>query len=198
MTRTFSDESVFKDIYDTKVDKETGKGLSKNDFTDALKSKLNGIAPGATANDTDSNLKSRDNHTGTQAISTVTGLQTALDDKASASSVTALAARVTALENWKSVMAKKAVSFTGTTDANGDITVDLTSAGFTSTPAIAVGFIFNNNNYGSHFNVKALSTTSVQIRVMRNKNTSVGALGGDVDPDEPLASTAVRIIATEF
>ncbi|MBM4644177.1 hypothetical protein GS464_16310 [Rhodococcus hoagii] len=44
-------------------------------------SKLAGIATGATANDTDSNLKNRANHTGTQAISTVTGLQTALDGK---------------------------------------------------------------------------------------------------------------------
>ena len=45
------------------------------------KTKLDGITPGATANDTDVNLKSRANHTGTQAISTVTGLQTALDGK---------------------------------------------------------------------------------------------------------------------
>lgn len=33
-----------------KVDTETGKGLSENDFTDALLTKLNGIAEGATAN----------------------------------------------------------------------------------------------------------------------------------------------------
>lgn len=43
--------------------------------------KLDAIASGATANDTDANLKARANHTGTQAISTVTGLQTALDGK---------------------------------------------------------------------------------------------------------------------
>ena len=34
----------------SKVDKVTGKGLSTNDFTDALKTKLDGIATGATAN----------------------------------------------------------------------------------------------------------------------------------------------------
>ena len=34
----------------TKVDKVTGKGLSTNDFTDALESKLNGIAAGAEVN----------------------------------------------------------------------------------------------------------------------------------------------------
>lgn len=53
-------------------------------FTATEKTKLAGVATGATANDTDTNLKSRANHTGTQAISTVTGLQTALDGKATA------------------------------------------------------------------------------------------------------------------
>ena len=46
-------------------------------FTSAGFTKLSGIATGATANDTDANLKNRANHTGTQAGSTVTGLYTA-------------------------------------------------------------------------------------------------------------------------
>lgn len=37
-----------KDWLDTKVDTETGKGLSANDFTDTLKTKLDGIESGAT------------------------------------------------------------------------------------------------------------------------------------------------------
>ncbi|MEG4315346.1 hypothetical protein U8L64_10085 [Pseudomonas sp. FIP_A4] len=47
----------------------------------AMKTKLDGIAAGATANATDAQLRDRTTHTGTQAISTVTGLQTALDGK---------------------------------------------------------------------------------------------------------------------
>jgi hypothetical protein len=47
----------------------------------ADKIKLNSIATGATANDTDTNLKNRANHTGVQTILTVTGLQPALDSK---------------------------------------------------------------------------------------------------------------------
>lgn len=47
----------------------------------AMKTKLDGIATGATANATDAQLRDRATHTGTQAISTVTGLQTALDGK---------------------------------------------------------------------------------------------------------------------
>ncbi len=49
----------------------------------AMKTKLDGIATGATANATDAQLRDRSTHTGSQAISTVTGLQTALDGKIS-------------------------------------------------------------------------------------------------------------------
>lgn len=47
----------------------------------ADKTKLDGVATGATANATDAQLRDRATHTGTQAISTVTGLQAALDNK---------------------------------------------------------------------------------------------------------------------
>lgn len=45
-----------------------------NAFTNALLTKLNSIASGATVNSTDAYLLSRSNHTGTQAASTITGL----------------------------------------------------------------------------------------------------------------------------
>lgn len=66
---------------DQKVDKESGKGLSENDFTDADKEKLDGIAPEATKNATDAQLRDRATHTGEQPISSITGLQTALNSK---------------------------------------------------------------------------------------------------------------------
>jgi len=47
----------------------------------AMKTKLDGIATGATANSTDAQLRDRSTHTGSQAISTISGLQTALDGK---------------------------------------------------------------------------------------------------------------------
>lgn len=53
-------------------------------MTSADKVKLNGIATGATANSTDAELRDRATHTGSQAISTITGLQTALNDKQNA------------------------------------------------------------------------------------------------------------------
>ena len=56
-------------------------GLSGVSFTNADKAKLDGIAENATRNSTDSQLRNRSTHTGTQAISTISGLQAALDGK---------------------------------------------------------------------------------------------------------------------
>jgi hypothetical protein len=52
-----------------------------NAFTDTEKTKLSGISAGATQNQTDAHLLSRGNHTGVQAISTITNLQSLLDSK---------------------------------------------------------------------------------------------------------------------
>jgi hypothetical protein len=52
-----------------------------NAYTDSEKAKLAAIEAEATKNATDAQLRDRSTHTGTQAISTVTGLQTALDAK---------------------------------------------------------------------------------------------------------------------
>ena len=66
-----------------KVDTVAGKGLSTEDYSTAEKSKLAGVATGATANATDADLRDRSTHTGAQAINTVTALQSALDAKQS-------------------------------------------------------------------------------------------------------------------
>lgn len=58
----------------------------------SAKTKLDGIAAGATANSTDAQLRDRTTHTGAQAISTVTGLQTALDGKAASTHTHTVAA----------------------------------------------------------------------------------------------------------
>ena len=58
-------------------------------WTTVSAAKLDGIAAGATANATDQQLRLRGTHTGQQAISTVTGLQEALDGKQAAGSYAA-------------------------------------------------------------------------------------------------------------
>lgn len=52
---------------------KTADGTTNKVYTATEKTKLAGVATGATANDTDANLKDRANHTGTQAPSTITG-----------------------------------------------------------------------------------------------------------------------------
>lgn len=65
----------------TSIKSKYESNVDTNAFTDSDKDKLSNIEAEATKNDTDANLKNRANHTGEQSISTVTGLQTALDEK---------------------------------------------------------------------------------------------------------------------
>ncbi len=65
-------------------------------YTTALNTKLNGIATGATANDTDANLKARANHTGTQLAATISDFSTAADLRITVTSVGTTLAAATA------------------------------------------------------------------------------------------------------
>lgn len=78
----YDPEGVEADAFDMD---NMADGSSKVAMTTSERSKLSGIASGATANSSNATLLARANHTGTQAISTVDGLQTALDGKASTS-----------------------------------------------------------------------------------------------------------------
>lgn len=59
-----------------KIDKEAGKELSDENYTLVEKTKLAGIADGATANSTDTHLLNRVNHYGTQTLDTTTDTAT--------------------------------------------------------------------------------------------------------------------------
>lgn len=63
-----------------KVDKVSGKGLSTEDYTTTEKTKLSGIATGATANSSDATLLNRTNHTGSQLSSTISDFTEAAQD----------------------------------------------------------------------------------------------------------------------
>lgn len=74
-------------------------GTTNKAFTAVERTKLSGIATGATANSSDATLLARANHTGTQAISTVSGLQAAIDAKQDALGLTTDGTTVTAPNN---------------------------------------------------------------------------------------------------
>ncbi|RYF61373.1 MAG: hypothetical protein EOO27_02370, partial [Comamonadaceae bacterium] len=80
VTLTKSDVGL-SNVPNTDFTSAVAANTAKNSYPSVDAAKLAGIQPGATANDTDANLKNRANHTGLQAVSTVTGLQTALDTK---------------------------------------------------------------------------------------------------------------------
>lgn len=92
-------------------------------FTTAQETKLAGIAVGATANASDAFLLDRANQTGFQAISTVTGLQTALDGKqASGSYVT------TAGFTWAALSGKPTFATVATSGSAADLSGNLAVA----------------------------------------------------------------------
>jgi hypothetical protein len=103
----FSDLDVLQNMLDAKVDKTqkiNGVALNSNEIsmnadkvpdgatkvvmTSAERTKLAGVATGATANSTDASLRDRANHTGAQSISTVTGLQSSLNLRPVSNTVT--------------------------------------------------------------------------------------------------------------
>lgn len=77
-TQAISTVTGLQTALDSKVDKVAGKQLSTEDYTSAEKTKLSGIAAGATANATDTDLRDRTTHTGIQPIESVSGLSVAL------------------------------------------------------------------------------------------------------------------------
>lgn len=80
-TQPISTVIGLQDALNSKVTVISGKVLSSNDFTNALKTKLDGIEAGATVNSTDAVILARSTNTGDQPISTVTDLQTELDKR---------------------------------------------------------------------------------------------------------------------
>lgn len=84
LAATYDPQEIGADAFD--VDNHTD-GTTNKVYTATEKNKLAGIATSATANSSDATLLDRANHTGTQAISTITNLQTALDGKQAAATV---------------------------------------------------------------------------------------------------------------
>jgi len=76
VTGTLADQTDLQTALNNKQPLATVLTNTTAAFTTAQETKLSGIATAATANDTDANLKNRANHTGTQAVGTITGLAT--------------------------------------------------------------------------------------------------------------------------
>jgi len=76
ITGTLADQTDLQAALDAKQPLSAVLSATTASFTTADETKLDGIATGATANSSDATLLARANHTGTQDVSTITGLGT--------------------------------------------------------------------------------------------------------------------------
>ena len=111
-------------------------------MTDEDKTKLDGIAAGATANDTDANLKNRANHTGTQTASTISDFDT---EVANNTAVAANTAKVT--------------NATHTGDVTGSTALTIANNAVTAAKISSTDTDFNINPTTGHVGMGILADT---------------------------------------
>jgi hypothetical protein len=155
-----------------KVDKSGTKVLSDENYSTAEKSKLSGIATGATANSTDAQLRDRSTHTGQDQISDVSGLQSALNLKANTADLGNSATRnvgtttgtVAAGDDSRFNVAG-ANTLTGTTLASNVTASSLTSVGTLATLTVTAPIVGSESTG---------SSTTINTNVPYNERTLTG------------------------
>ena len=138
----------------------------------AAKTKLDGISTGATANATDAQLRDRSTHTGSQAISTVTGLQTAIDAKAPIASPTFTG---TVSGVTKSMVGLGNVD--NTSDANKPISTATQTALDSKAPKVSPQFttsVTTNSTTFDAFNTTATTVNAFGAATQINVGTTNG------------------------
>ena len=135
-----------------------------NAFTDADHSKLNAISPGATANDTDANLKDRANHTGTQAASTISDFDT---EVANNTAVAANTAKVTNATHTGDVTGDTALTIADSAVTTAKIADDAVTAAKIADTSVTAGSYTN-----------ADITVDAQGRITAASSGSGGGGGG--------------------
>lgn len=131
---------------------DIGDGTTYKQYSQTEKTKLAGIATGATANDTDANLKNRANHTGTQLANTISDFSTAADARVAA----AVGVSVQAYDADLSTIA----GLTATTD---NFIVSVSSAWASRTPAqvrTTLGLVIGTNVQAYDANTTVLGNTT--------------------------------------
>jgi len=134
-----------------------------NAYTDAEKNKLLGIEFSATENDTDANLRDRSTHTGTQPISTVSGLQSLLDSLVSPSGMI--------------------IAYGGSTPPSGYLSCNGGAYSRTTYADLfaVIGTQYGSGNGTTTFNVPDLRQRFPLGRASSGTGSTLGATGGQID-----------------
>lgn len=133
-------------------------GTTNKAYTASEKTKLSGVATGATANDTDANLKNRGNHTGTQSADTLTdGATNRLYSSAEKTKLSGIAAGATVN-----------TVYSGTTNASGIYAVTYPSA-YASKPKLTFSVEGGTNKDTSVLT----STTTTGFSIIVERRTDV-------------------------
>lgn len=158
-------------------------------FRASDRTKFDAIATGATANSSDATLLNRANHTGAQAIATVTGLQTALDLKAPLASPTftgtPTAPTPTTSDNNTNIATTAFVKAQGYVPSTGTVVLPSTTSIGTVTAAeiatlvgVTSGIQAQINGKAASGHTHALATTSTDGFLSAADKTKLDSLSG--------------------
>lgn len=166
---------------ENKVDKEDGKQLSDENYTLAEKTKLSGIQAGATANATNAQLRDRSTHTGTQAISTVSGLQTALDSKVDDDD-----ARLTDAREWTASLVSQAEAEAGMATTARKWSAQRVKQAFDAAWAAAKAALLDTQNTWSKPQIirQGIANTALELSIPTAHIVAI-KFGSGVDTENP-------------
>jgi len=167
-------------------------------MTGADKTKLNGIATGATANSSDATLLDRANHTGTQTASTISDFDTEVSNN---SAVTANTAKVSNATHTGDVTGDTALTI-----SNGAVTTAKIASGAVTPTQIQVNAVGQAAMQNDSIGTNELINDAVTFAKMQNINTAkvIGrttASSGDPEEvsildDDTMATASATTLAT--
>ena len=198
-------DSVNTQTGDVVLDQDdVGDGTTYKQYSATEKTKLAGIATGATANDTDANLKNRANHTGTQLAATISDFDTAADARVNAGITTLIGTAPAALDTLGELSDALAddANYASTITTALSLKAPLASPTFTGTVAgitaamVGLGNVDNTSDATKDaatatLTNKTLTTPTIASFVNALHNHTGGSSGGQIN--DTAFSSAVSV-----